>query len=171
APVQCTFGGYPSGTGLETMDWRLTDPYLDPPELGDESYSERVHRLPDSFWCYDPDAMSVRETVVGPLPAEQNGYVTFGCLNNFCKIHPKTLDLWSKVLAAVPGSRLLLMAPQGSARQWILQHLAIEPDRIQFVPMQTRADYLQTYHRIDLGLDTLPYNGHTTSLDSLWMGV
>src|SRR5208282_2723404 len=58
-----------------------------------------------------------------------------------------------------------------SARQWILQHLAIEPDRIQFVPMQTRADYLQTYHRIDLGLDTLPYNGHTTSLDSLWMGV
>ncbi len=171
APIQATFGGYPGGTGLETMDWRITDPYLDPPELGDNLYTERLARLPDSFWCYDPDAMDVRNFEVNPLPAITNGFVTFGCLNNFCKINAKTLNLWSQVLAAVPQSRLVLLAPQGSARDWVLKTLNVDPARIEFVAQQPRDDYLNTYHRIDLGLDTLPYNGHTTGLDSFWMGV
>ncbi|MGA3067029.1 MAG: tetratricopeptide repeat protein [Tepidisphaeraceae bacterium] len=171
APVQATFGAYPGGAGLQTIDWRFTDPFLEPPELGDGFYRERVIRLPHSFWCYDPEAMDVRQTAVAPLPAEQNGYVTFGCLNNFCKINVQTLRLWSQVLSSVPGSRLVLLAPRGSARTWVLQHLAIDPGRVQFVPLQPRDAYLRTYDRIDIGLDTLPYNGHTTSLDSLWMGV
>jgi protein O-GlcNAc transferase len=171
APIQATFGCYPSGTGLETIDYRLTDPHLDPPEIGDAFYTEQLIRLPGSFWCYDPDAMEVRDIPTSPLPASQNGFITFGCLNNFCKINPSTLRLWSKVLTAMPTSRLLLLAPHGSAQKWVLHHLAVDPSRIEFIPNQKREDYFRTYHRIDVGLDTLPYNGHTTSLDSFWMAV
>ena len=174
APIQATFGGYPGGTGLATMDWRISDPYLDPPGLSETHYVEKIIRLPHSFWCYDPAAMQVQAMGVGPLPALANGCMTFGCLNNFCKISDPTLALWSRVLKRVANSRLLVMAPPGSARQRLLQTMAdlgIDAQRIAFVQHQLRQEYLQVYHRIDLGLDTYPYNGHTTSLDSLWMGV
>jgi predicted O-linked N-acetylglucosamine transferase (SPINDLY family) len=105
---------------------------------------------------------------VNPLPALRAGYVTFGCLNNFCKVNQPLLDLWAAVLAAVPSSRLLLLAPPGSPRDWVRKTLG---NRVDFVSRRPRRQYLEYYDRIDLGLDTLPYNGHTTSLDSLWMGV
>jgi protein O-GlcNAc transferase len=79
APIQITFGGYPGGTGLETMDYRLTDPQLDPPGETESLYVEKSVRLPDSFWCYDPEAMGAPVDAAGPLPALQNGFVTFGC--------------------------------------------------------------------------------------------
>jgi len=171
APVQVAFAAYPGTTGIANMDYRLSDPYLDPPQSQQRDYSERSILLPHSFWCYNPAGS---EPPVNDLPAITAGHVTFGCLNNFCKVTDQSLDLWSRVLAAVPTSRLLLMAPEGSPRQRVTAHFAqrgIEPNRISFVPFQPRAPYLKTYHRIDLCLDTLPYNGHTTSLDGLWMGV
>jgi len=167
APVQVTFAGYPGTTGLRTIDYRLTDPYLDPPGLNDAYYSEQSIRLPDTFWCYDP---LTREPAVNELPAASNGYVTFGCLNNFRKVNDRVLQLWSQVLAAV-DSRLILMCPRGAHRQGVLAKLGVGEDRVEFVEFAPREQYLRTYHRIDIGLDTLPYNGHTTSLDSLWMGV
>lgn len=177
APVQVTWLGYPGTTGLEAMDYRLSDPYLDPPGddeqpgPNDRFYSEKTIRLPDSFWCYDPlsDAPCVSEP-----PAVRNGYVTFGCLNNFCKVTGRTLELWAKVLAAVPGSRLLVLVPRGGARERLLERLGqegVDPTRIEFTDRQPRSRYLELYHRIDISLDTFPYNGHTTSLDSMWMGV
>ena len=111
---------------------------------------------------------------VNPLPAQAKGLITFGCLNDFRKINDAVLRLWAKVLCAVPASRLLLLAPEGSHRQHTLDVLGQERvvrERIEFVTPQPRREYLELYHRIDLGLDTLPYNGHTTSLDSCWMGV
>jgi predicted O-linked N-acetylglucosamine transferase (SPINDLY family) len=108
---------------------------------------------------------------VGPLPAQTSGSVVFGCLNNCCKINRTTLALWARVLAAVPGSRILLRIPFESLRPGILAELKVDPQRVEFVPHQSRREYLETYHRVDIGLDALPYNGHTTSLDSLWMGV
>lgn len=172
APVQVTWLAYPASTGLTAIDYRLSDPYLDPPEIDESLYSEKTIRLPDSFWCYDP--LSGREIPVNTLPAAEPGVVTFGCLNNFCKINIGVLNAWAQVMREVHNSRLLLLAPIGSHRQHaldLLQHQGIDSSRIEFVPHQSRADYLKTYHRIDLGLDTFPYNGHTTSLDSLWMGV
>ena len=140
----------------------------------DESvYSEKTIRLPHSFWCYEP-ADESRDIPVNPLPALRTGVVTFGCLNNFCKINDDLLDLWAKVLRQVDKSRLLLLAPPGSHRQRVIDRLsqhAIDAGRIEFVSHQPRRGYLELYHRIDLGLDSFPYNGHTTSLDSLWMGV
>ncbi len=170
APVQVTWLGYPGTTGLAAMDYRLSDPWLDPPDQ-DRFYTERTIRLPDSFWCYDPLS---DEPAVNALPASVNGHVTFGCLNNFCKVNSGTLELWARVLAATPRSRLLLLAPEGSTRQRVLQFFKsreIEADRIDFAGRRPRRNYLELYHRIDIGLDTIPYNGHTTSLDSYWMGV
>jgi predicted O-linked N-acetylglucosamine transferase (SPINDLY family) len=111
----------------------------------------------------------------GPLPALSNGYITFGCLNNFRKVNAQTLALWAAAMQAVPNSRLLLHVPAvESARQStlsILEGHGIDSSRVEFVGPQPRGDYFQTYRRIDIALDTLPYNGHTTSLDALWMGV
>jgi protein O-GlcNAc transferase len=168
APIQATFAGYPGTTGLSTIDYRLTDPYLDPPGTNDNFYSEKSIRLPHSFWCYSP---SGSEPLVNPLPATATGQVTFGCLNTFGKVNDTTLKLWAKVLAAVPQSKLLLLAPPGEHRTKILAKLEANPARIEFVNRALRAKYLEYYHRIDITLDTFPYNGHTTSLDSLWMGV
>jgi predicted O-linked N-acetylglucosamine transferase (SPINDLY family) len=169
APIQIAWLAYPGTTGIGAMDYRLTDPRLDPPGF-DNHYSERTIRLPDSFWCYDPLA----DQSVNALPALSRGYVTLGCLNNPCKLTDQTLVLWGGVMRALPDAKLLLMAPPGSHRRHLLQRLAardIAQDRVSFVPYRPRTDYLRSYHDIDLGLDTFPYNGHTTSLDSLWMGV
>jgi protein O-GlcNAc transferase len=173
APVQVTFAGYPGSTGLEAIDYRLTDPPLDPPGPGDAqpAYSEESIRLPDSFWCYDPLG---ENTAISSLPVETAGRITFGCLNNFCKINDEVLRLWGRVLQSIPDSRLMLLTSEGSHRERTLRTIGeagIAADRIEFCPPRPRPQYLELYHRIDLGLDSFPYNGHTTSLDSLWMGV
>ena len=171
APVQVSWLGYPGTTGLSTIDYRLTDPYLDPPGLLDTCYSEESIRLPDTFWCYDPLTDGPE---VGALPAIANGYVTFGCLNAFCKINDKCLSLWAQVLRAVPNSRLLLRVPRDPARDRVLatlQHAGIAASRVEFVRTLPRLEYLKTYQRIDCCLDPVPCNGHTTSLDAFWMGV
>ncbi len=171
APVQVTFAGYPGTTGLDAIDYRITDRHLDPPGLFDHCYSEKSIRLPDSFWCYDP---LESDAAVNALPAAANGRVTFGCLNNFCKVNPLVFKLWARVLKAVEPSRLLILADEGSHRRRTLDLLAKEgvpSERMEFVAHQPRPRYLTYYHGIDIGLDTVPYNGHTTSLDSFWMGV
>jgi protein O-GlcNAc transferase len=167
APVQIAWLAYPGTTGLETIDYRLTDPYLDPAGT-DGNYSETSIRLPQTFWCFDPreDSPGVQE-----LPALRNGFVTFGSLNNYCKVGDELLRLWGGVLRAVPGSRMVMLVPEGRARGRALELMGILADRIDFVPLQIRPKYLATYHSIDVGLDTFPYNGHTSSLDSMWMGV
>jgi predicted O-linked N-acetylglucosamine transferase (SPINDLY family) len=172
APVQVTWLGCPASTGLTAIDYRLSDPYLDPPGMDESIFSERTIRLPDSFWCYGPP--DGRDIPVNSLPALDRGFVTFGCLSTFAKINDAALSLWAKVMHQVQDSRLLLLAPVGSPRQRTLDRLAqegIDPGRIEFVPRQSRQKYLELYHRIDLGLDSFPYNGHNTSLDSFLMGV
>ncbi|HVT90506.1 MAG TPA: tetratricopeptide repeat protein [Tepidisphaeraceae bacterium] len=167
APVQVTFAGYPGTTGLKTIDYRLTDPYLDPPGMNDAFYSEESIRLPDSFWCYE----AIEDESVSPLPADAGGHVTFGCLNNFNKVNDLVLGMWSEVFKAVPSAKFILHAPEGRARQHVIERLGMDPARIEFLSRQNHREYTRTYHRIDIGLDTFPYNGHTTSLDSIWMGV
>ncbi len=171
APVQVAWLGYPGTTGLSTIDYRLTDPYLDPPGLFDAFYAEESVHLPDTFWCYDP---MTDQPSINALPALESGVITFGCLNNFCKINDGCLALWARVLQAVPRSRLLIQAPRGTARERVLASLrqeGIAAARVVFANKRPRPEYLKLYQQIDLGLDPLPYNGHTTSLDAFWMGV
>jgi protein O-GlcNAc transferase len=171
APVQATFAGYPGTTGLTAIGYRLTDPHLDPPGTNDAYYSEQSIRLADSFWCYEPLA---EDPPVSALPALTQGGITFGCLANFCKVNESVLKLWARVLEAVERSQLLLLSAEGAHRRRVVELFArhgVAPHRVRFVGHQPRAEYLKTYQRIDVGLDPFPYNGHTTSLDSCWMGV
>ncbi len=153
------------------MDYRLSDPHLDPPGVGDEFYAEKTIRLPETFWCYDPlDG----DLPISTLPAQTGGCVTFGCLNDFIKINDQVLRLWAHVLADVPRSRLIILCPEGAHRQSLLSVFGsqgVDAGRIEFATFVPRGKYLEQYHKIDLGLDAFPYNGHTTSLDSCWMGV
>jgi predicted O-linked N-acetylglucosamine transferase (SPINDLY family) len=170
APIQVTYLGSPMSTGLRAMDYRISDPYLDPPDVA-SIWPERIVRLPETFWCYDP---LTDQPPVNPLPALAGKPLTFGCLNKFAKVNRHVLELWARVLLAAPNSRLILLADPGSHRDRTISVFAeagVEPDRIQFESRRSRADYMRLYHNLDIALDTFPYNGHTTSLDALWMGV
>ena len=171
APIQATYLAYCSTTGLDAINYRLTDPYLDPPGERDAWYVERSMRLPESYWCYEP---GIPTPEVNPLPAARRGYITFASLNNFCKVSPAALSLWSQLLAQTPHSRLLLHAHRGAHRQRVLDLFALRgvlPQRIVFVDTVSLAEYFALYQLVDIALDTFPYAGGTTTCDALWMGV
>jgi predicted O-linked N-acetylglucosamine transferase (SPINDLY family) len=171
APVQVSYIGYPASTGLETVDYRISDRYLEGGSAV-EAYGTRERVcLIDSFWCYDAPGIDIP---VSPLPALEGGAVTFGCLNNFTKINDAVLALWARVLQRVEGSKLMMLSPAGSHREATVerfQQLGVAPARVEFFERKPVGEYLRLYHQIDIGLDTFPYNGHTTSLDAFWMGV
>jgi protein O-GlcNAc transferase len=170
APVQISWLAYPGGSGMRAMDYRFTDPYLEKPQTQNPSDVEEPLGLPDTFWCYDPRSGQP----VSESPALSEGFITFGSLNNFCKVSGAALELWARVLRGVARSRLMLLVPRGDCRQRvvdILKRHGVESDRIVPLDFQPRDKYLATYGQIDIALDTFPYNGHTTSLDALWMGV
>jgi protein O-GlcNAc transferase len=170
APVQITWLGYAGTTGMDTVDYRLTDPYIDPPGADLGVYSETELHLPETFWCYDPLESNLP---VGPLPARARGFVTFGCLNNPRKLHAGAVALWSRVLGRIPASRLLLhVEPYGQeAVLRILTSAGIAAERVEFAGRVSRRAYLERHHGIDIALDTFPFAGGTTTLDAVWMGV
>ena len=171
APVQVTWLAYPGSTGLEAIDYRITDGWMDPREWGDCGCSEESVRLPDSWCCYDPLIELPQVPVDG---AERRNFIRFGSLNHFSKLNEPLLSIWAQLLAAVPESRLLLLAAEGRHRDDLRQMLeskGIAGRRVEFVGPASRADYLRNYDRVDIALDPLPYNGITTTLDALWMGV
>lgn len=170
APVQLSWLAYPGSTGLDAIDARLTDPWFDPEDTAESIGPEIPCRL-DSFWCWDPMGEGPD---VGELPALSAGHVTFGCLNNFRKVSRLALSLWASALHRVPRSRLLLVAPEGHARERVrreLEALGVSPERVEFAGHAPRGDYLSLFHRVDVSLDPLPVNGGATSLESFWMGV
>jgi predicted O-linked N-acetylglucosamine transferase (SPINDLY family) len=171
APVQATYLAYCSTTGLRTMDYRLTDPYLDQPGQDEPFYSEQSIRLPETYWCFRP---IMQTPAVNSLPALRAGQVTFGCLNNFSKVTAPTLAAWSRLLQALPEARLVLHAPPGSHRDRVLDFFAqqnVSPDRLTFAARAPTAEYYQMYQLLDVALDTFPFGGGATTCDALWMGV
>jgi predicted O-linked N-acetylglucosamine transferase (SPINDLY family) len=174
APVQATYLGYCSTTGLEVMDFRLSDPYLDSPSDDatlHECYRERTIRLPCTYWCYEPSGPTPE---ISELPALGNGLVTFACLNNFAKASPDAIAAWMEILQRTKESRLILHAPEGKTRieiQGFAEERGIAPARLEFAGMKSWQEYMKTYERVDIGLDPYPYNGGITTLDALWMGV
>ncbi|HEY4394441.1 MAG TPA: tetratricopeptide repeat protein [Polyangia bacterium] len=170
APIQMTWLGYAGTTGLPEIDYRITDPFIDPPGTDLGVYTEASLSLPESFWCYGPvDA----EQAVSPLPAPRAGFVTFGGLGSPRKTHPDVLSLWARALAAVPRSRLLLVAAEHAreAIRGLFAAAGVEAERLEFTGRIAHGDYLALYDRIDVGLDTFPFAGGTTTLDAAWMGV
>ena len=167
APIQVSWLGYCGTTGLSEIPWRITDPLLDPPGLFDSHYSEKNAYLPVCYWCYQP---MDNTPPIKRIP--NSDVVTFGCLNNFCKVRNASLDLWKSILESVPHSKLIFLVPEGSSRQRILDRWkSIDPARVLFVGRQNFNQYLELYSRIDIALDPFPYGGGTTTCDALWMGA
>jgi protein O-GlcNAc transferase len=175
APVQATWLGYPNTTGLAEIDYRLTDAVADPLGAADAWHAEKLVRVPGCFLCYGmPDVLPD----VGALPAEANGFVTFGSFNNLAKVSERTMRLWGRVLDAVPGSRLLLkyrsLADAGtrSVVAEMMTRCGINPGRVEMAGhAASREDHLRMYGRVDVALDTTPYCGTTTTCEALAMGV
>jgi len=170
APVQVTYLGYCSTTGVDAIDYRLTDRFLDPPGTDLSLYSERSVRLPDCYWCYAAPRVDGDEPRIDRRP----GPPTFGCLNNFAKVTPATLRLWARLLLRVRDAHLLLHARAGDqcrAALAVLRDAGIDESRVRFVGRQPFRDYLATYRDIDVALDPFPFGGGTTTCDALWMGV
>jgi protein O-GlcNAc transferase len=172
APVQMTYLGYPNTTGLPVIDYRIVDSTTDP--AGYERLStERLIRLDPCFLCYSPPphAGPVAERAVGaPL--------TFGSFNTNAKLSPSTIKTWAGVLRAVPGSRLLLkngsfsQPAVAALRVRQFEGLGIDPARIEIMPgTSTKREHLEAYARVDVAIDSFPYNGTTTTVEALWMGV
>ncbi len=163
--------GYPDTTGLGAIDYRLTDAHADPPGQAEFQHSERLVRLPVCAWCFYP-------TQSVPVTPRQEGPITFGSFNNFAKVTGPMLQLWGRILRAVPGSRLLLKAAglgSEGVRQRVRQALAayeIAPEQLELRGHEPGyARHLALYGRMDIALDTFPYHGTTTTCEALWMGV
>ena len=169
APVQATWL-YPHSTGLETMGWRITDELADPPEVTEAFHTESVLRLDGCAVCYRP----TEAPDVNDLPAANGGRVTFGMLNRMAKVNPQAIRLLARVLAAVPGSMLLVLAAGGErngAVRCLFESEGIAPNRLRLAPTGPRPQYLALAHQVDINLDPFPYAGMTTTCDLLWMGV
>ncbi|HTW93383.1 MAG TPA: tetratricopeptide repeat protein, partial [Tepidisphaeraceae bacterium] len=171
APVQVTFLGYPSTTGMTAIDWRITDDIADP--AGAESlHTERLFRLPRTAWCFFPLSGSP------PIADRPQNEVVFGSFNNLAKITEPTLRLWGQILSQCPNSRLLIKnRASGSAavcdrlRQALQSHGAAARQIEFLAPKESSAKHLECYNQVDIALDTFPYHGTTTTCESLWMGV
>lgn len=173
APVQVTYLGYFDTTGLESMDYILGNRWL-LPEAEEGLYSEKPWRLPDAHLCFTPPDLQV---AVGPLPAAEMGHVTFGCFNRIDKVNSRVVANWAKLLLAVPGSRLYLKSKAlGDAavaehyRRQFAEH-GIGAERLILEGESGFEEYLESYHRVDIALDPYPYNGGTTTVQAMWMGV
>ena len=173
APVQVSFHDLTT-SGLEAMDWWVTDAALHP-EGTRERFSERLWRLPHFYLHRPPD----EAPEVGGLPCEERGGVTFVSCNNPAKLTPEVVRLWSRVLAAVPGSRLMLKyvgwfsdpAVRGRFVRLFGEN-GVAPDRLDFRGRDLRrSDQLALLSEADVALDPFPFNGSTTSFEALWMGV
>lgn len=172
APIQITLFGSPCTTGVRAIDYRISDPYVDPPLESGEQYTEAILRLPEVGWVY-PLPEGAPEP--NPLPASSRRAFTFGCLNNPAKLSDACVEAWARVLKTVPKSRLVLLAGRSAeaARQMnerFTRH-GITTERLELVYRLPAGEYFETYSPIDLALDPFPFNGGITTCDALWMGV
>ncbi|HRE16598.1 MAG TPA: glycosyltransferase, partial [Rhodocyclaceae bacterium] len=173
APVQVSWIGYFHSTGLSAMDYFLTDPYTSPADNG-QLFSEIPLCLPATRFCFRPLSYSAE---VGPLPAAANGYITFGSFNRLPKLTKQVIAAWSKIVLAVPDSRLVLKAralKDPVVRERLLARFAeqgLAAERIELREVSSHAQMFSEYNDLDLALDPFPFNGGMTTLEALWMGV
>lgn len=177
APIQMSYLGYPDTTGLTTIDYRITDALAEP-EGAEQFSSERLLRMPDSYFCYHPAGIT-EKIKVNQLPALENGYITFGSFNLYTKITDDQIQFWAQILAQVSNSKLLLKVHLhgnilSNFKDVIIQrfaYLGIPSERLILQDYTRSLEIaLQIYHKVDICLDTHPYSGATTTCESLWMG-
>ena len=174
APIQVTWLGIPQTTGLDCMDYRLTNPLMDPVGLTESIHTEQLLRLPNGDVAFDADSTW---PAVNALPAATNGYLTFASFNNLTKVNPTVISAWAQILREAPGAKLLIAASGDPGDEISLAFRArlsshgVEAGRVQFAGRQNLDGFLRLHHRVDVALDPFPCSGVTTTLQSLWMGV
>jgi protein O-GlcNAc transferase len=173
SPIQVTWLGYPNTTGLSAIDYRFTDIIADPIGEADELHSETLLRLPNGFQCYKGNEKILVDIELPQISREQ---ITFGSFNNVSKLTPEVIKIWSKILHAIPTSRLILKFPKLNSNTAYYHDLfmreGIVKERIEFYQRShNMEDHLGVYKVIDIALDPFPYNGATTTCEALWMGV
>ena len=174
APIQVSYIAYALSSGLPEMDYFITDSLLDPPGQNEAHYSEKLLRIEPSFVSYSPFGAMAE---VSPLPMLASGVPTFGSFTQLSKLSPATLRLWVDALNAVPQARLFLMCKGlGSfATQerllCSLEKAGVSRKRVTLKAEEGLASYLAAHHMIDILLETVPWNAHTTAMHGLWMGV
>jgi predicted O-linked N-acetylglucosamine transferase (SPINDLY family) len=165
--------GYFATTGVDGMDYIIADRFVIPSEE-ERYYTEQVERLPHGYLCFTPPELPI---TVGPLPARSRGAITFGCFNNPAKITSEVIACWSRLLHTLPDARLHLkykFFAESDAVQYFRNAFAahgIDTQRICFSEQSPRPEYIDSYNGIDISLDPFPFNGCTTSVEALWMGV
>ena len=173
APLQITWLGYPATTGMEAMDYLLAD-HVQVPAAADGGYQEKIIRLPDGYHLYRPIPEAPE---VGPLPSAANCFVTFGSFNGVQKLTAPALELWSRILGRVPGSRLALKAPgftDPATRERyraLFAGFGIGDERLEFLGRTPPAEHMRAMSAVDIALDSFPYTGGATTVDTLWMGT
>ena len=174
APIQMLWMGYINTTGIEEIDYIVADPnliYKDEENL----YSEKVIKLPKIWNCHS----GIKSSVVSEdLPFLKNDYVTYGCFNNSSKITEEVIETWSEILLNKKNSKIIIKAPSEDgeiAQEGILKKFKefdVDNSRVLFSKREEkRNDHYKIYNKIDISLDTFPYPGVTTSIESIWMGV
>lgn len=171
APVQMTFLGYPHSTGLSNIDYLIGDPVVSP-DAAAALFAEKICQLPHTVFCWAPT-----DDYPLPPPRPPEAPVVFGSFNSLLKLSDATIQLWSRVLEAVPDAQLLIKAPPLSSAEVRARIQArfvacgIAPSRLILRGPSELGMMMQEYGDIDIALDPLTYNGGTTSLQALWMGV
>jgi predicted O-linked N-acetylglucosamine transferase (SPINDLY family) len=172
APVQLTWAAYAYSTGMDAFDGILVDPWVAPPGT-ERFYSEPLLRLPQVWTCYDPP----EAPPPGTPPATRRGYVTFGSFNNAAKLNDGVIARWARMLKRLPGTRLFLKAHAFSDPAVRARYRALFADhdvggeRVGFAGASPLAEQLAAVAAVDIALDSFPYTGSTTTLETLWMGV
>ncbi len=173
APVQVTYLGYCDTTGMEAVDYLLTDCITAPPE-SQKYYTEQLTYLPGGYFCYTPPENA---PVVTPPPAAKKGYVTFGTFTNNRRLNRRVLEVWTEILKLTPNSRLLL-GFRGGDDEKVQEHYlsqfeecGVSRERIEISGGKAPSEYIKQYNDVDIVFDTFPGNGGTTTCEALWMGV
>ncbi|MGR2737469.1 FkbM family methyltransferase [Billgrantia sp. Q4P2] len=174
APINVKWvGGLVNTMAVESIDYLLSDS-IETPEGVDDQYTEKLIRLPDDYICYTPCPYAPPTT---SPPALKNGYITLGCLNNPAKISAELLAEWAKLMHELPQSRILLRGAQYESESFcqkihgIFTGFGIDATRVILEGPTKHEEFLKTYQRIDIALDTWPYSGGLTTCEALLMGV
>jgi len=170
APIQISWLGYLNSTKIKEMDYLIADPYIIPKEK-ESFYSEKLIRMPN-IWNAHSKLSNIK---INDLPALKKNYFTFGSFNNFHKISNETAKVWGEILNNVTNSRLVLKTLDNVDKDYedyLIKKLNLKKEKIFFLKTEKdKNKHLQHYNEIDIALDTFPYNGVTTSFESIWMGV
>ena len=173
APIQASWLGYPHSAGLESIDYILVDPFLNPPDPA--LLIEKPFIMPQSWVAMGNLGFNEQEAINPIIPSQRNGFITYGTANNPYKYSPKVLETWAKITAATPGAKFMFVRPESGVPAFkesmtaAFERQGVAPDRLIFTAV--RGKHMRWYNEMDISLDTFPQTGGTTTCESMFMGV